>query len=216
MTGLADTVLLGITAGSPWAPALAAACGVATAAGPCAAPRAAALSALTAHESRSGAVLHAAAFIAGICLCYATAGYLVACAGGAGVSSPLAYYATALALCVCGVVGLLGRERVCQEERSRTSSAGFALGALSASIVSPCCTVLMFPIAIAASQAGNPFRAALLMGCFSLGHALPASIAALFLRTKRWARKSAQYLPALRTVMAAVTLATGIYYGVLA
>lgn len=216
MIGAADAVIAGITSRSPWAPLLAAACGVATSIAPCAAPRAAALSVLTRNRSSVRAFGAAFAFVAGICICYATAAYLAACAGRSEATSSTLYYITALALCACGIYGLVGEGHVCANDGSRVPSAGFALGAFSATLASPCCTVLVFPIAIAAAQAGDPANAALLMACFSVGHALPAVATVVFVRRAGLGRKAPVYLPALQTVMAAVTLATGIYYGVLA
>jgi cytochrome c biogenesis protein CcdA len=167
---------------------------------------------LTAGGARRGRLLCAAAFVVGICTCYATAGYLAACAGKAVVASPLAYDLTALALCAAGLYGLLADR--CAAKAS--PSAGFALAGLCSSAASPCCTALIVPIAIAAADAGQPARAALLMACFSLGHVFPSAAAAVWTHMRRNSSGMRAYLPALRTVAAAVTLATGVYYAVLA
>ncbi len=209
MTNLADLALGALSGGSPWAPIVAGVCGMATAAGPCAAPRAVALSALAAQGAR---LFYAGAFVVGLCACYATAGYLAASAGRASIPSSLDYELTALGLCIAGVYALLIDRRATKA----SASAGFALGALCASAASPCCTALIAPIAIAAAAAGRPAHAALLMACYALGHVLPVAAVAAWARMRRASNGLPAYLAALRTVAATVTLATGLYYAVLA
>lgn len=211
MMNLADAAVGALTDGSAWAPVVAAVCGVATAVGPCGAPRAVALSALTARGERRRRLLCVVAFVLGLCVCYATAGYVAASGGRSPAASPLTYELTALGLCVAGAYALLADRCVTKA----SSSAGFAFGALCASAASPCCTALLAPIAIAAAAAGEPLRAALLMACFSVGHVVPSALAAALARVGT-SNAIATYLPALRTVGAAVTLATGLYYAVLA
>lgn len=212
MTNVADAAIGALAGGSPWAPIVAAVCGIATAAGPCAAPRVVALSTLTARGARCGKVACAAAFVVGLCICYATLGYLAASAGRVPSASSLAYDLTALGLCVAGVYALLVDRRASKA----STSAGFALGALCASAVSPCCTALIVPIVVAAAAAGQPAHAALLMACYSFGHVIPASATAIWARMRKTSGSASVFLSALRTVAAAVTLATGLYCAVLA
>lgn len=212
MTSIADAAVGAVAGGSPWAPIVAVACGIATAVGPCAAPRIVALSALTARGARRGKVVCAATFVVGLCICYATAGYLAASGGRPPLASPLAYDLTAFGLCVAGAYALL----VDRCAAKASSSASFAVGALCASAASPCCTALIAPIAVAAAATGRPAQAALLMACYSLGHVMPAAAAAAWARLQKTSTVPSVYLAALRTVAAAVTLATGLYCAVLA
>lgn len=216
MTGDYGTLLDPLRAGAAWAPFAAAACGALTSVGPCFAPRTAALAALAGRSNRGASVGLATAFLAGICLCYGTCGYVVACAGRAFVTSPIAYDLTAIVLCAAGGYALLHDRCEASNNSPAPPAAGFALGAACAAAASPCCTTLVVPIALTAAASGQALRAALLVACFALGHATPTLVTIVWARRRSARPVVMRYGSALHTIAAAVTLATGLYYGVLA
>jgi cytochrome c biogenesis protein CcdA len=193
--------------------------GGAGAIGPCSAPRALALVALTHGAARPGRAI--AAFAAGVVAAYV----VIASAAGAVASlwgtSRVAYAALAAALAAAGVATLVrARGTGCAHapEPLRAVSVGgtFLAGAASALVVSPCCTPAVALLAALTMTSGRALDGTALVAAFACGHALP--LAAVALAGDRVAgvlrRTAAVQAPAI--VAGTILLALGAFYGVLA
>lgn len=209
-----------VSSGSVYAFPFVFAAGALSSVGPCTAPRFMAVAGLASHRhGRSGATL-VGAFVGGVVVMYASFGAFASLLGRAVQFSTWVYSTLALALMVAGAVSLWKSENACSHEhtRSQSSDAGatFFLGATSALVISPCCTPLVFGILRYTSAAGDPVYGSALLASFALGHALPiltvgASAGAFSALLTRYAvRRAAAVLSA------ALMLALGAYYAVLA
>jgi len=146
--------------------------GAFTGVGPCVAPRYIALAALVARTRRPWRV--AAAFSSGVVSAYVIIGLGAGLLGTVRAWSSLIDVGLALTLTIAGSITLL-RDDVHRHTPCGNASSGgaFLLGATSALVVSPCCTPIVAAIAGFAGLDGQPLEAALLVGAFAAGHALP-------------------------------------------
>jgi cytochrome c biogenesis protein CcdA len=199
-----------------WSPLLVGVCGFVAAAGPCAAPRFAVFAALTQTSSRRGNAL-GIAFIAGTCLCYAGIAYVAASLGHAFVASPHVYVVVSVILIAAGLRDVITAElKTCSHAGSASLGASFIAGGASAAMLSPCCTALIVPIVLGASQNGRPLDAALLAGAFALGHSIPSAALLPLARVFRVESWNARFAGAGRVVCGSVLVGTGLVYGLLA
>jgi cytochrome c biogenesis protein CcdA len=195
---------------------LAALCGIGTSVGPCMAPRYIALAALLESAAKPHRTL--AAFLLGLLGAYATLGFGVGLLGYVWAYAALTYGILALLLGGFGLWTLLRPAVGCVHPRPDGARLAppFVLGALSASIVSPCCTPVVAAIAGFAAFDRAPFVCAAFLASFALGHVAPLLVtsnvgASVRARVARW---DASYAPA--TVAGALMLALAGYYGLLA
>lgn len=192
--------------------------GVATSVGPCVAPRYVAITALLHDAARPAWTT--AAFVAGLTLAYAVLGFGVAVASVVWANASVGYALLAATLTAGGLTTLLRRPSACRHEHAAPLGGArlaqpFVLGALSACVVSPCCTPLLGAFAGLAAADRAPLAGAAFLGAFALGHATPLlfagrTSAALGARLSGWSASGAA-----ATVSGALMVALGGYYGLL-
>lgn len=197
--------------------ALAFVAGLATSIGPCVAPRYVAVAALM--GSANGSKLRRiSAFVAGTITVYLG----IASAGSAAMrlaqASSAIYFILAVVLIVSGAVTLWrGSTHACVsgDRRASTLGAAFFLGAATSTTISPCCTPILVGLgALSATSAGTASIVAL-VSAYTVGHIAP--LLGLSLMAAGTERKiTPAYRVAAATVSAAVTIALGVYYAVLA
>ncbi len=190
--------------------------GVATSIGPCVAPRYAAVAAIASSGDRArlGRLL---AFVAGTLTVYmavATVGSVVIRLAQA---TSVIYYLLALALIVGGIVQLVrdhDHGSSAQPRHVPSFGAAFLLGAATSSTVSPCCTPILLGLgALSATTSGISTVAGLVVA-FTVGHIAPVLV--LFGAAGLLKSLLSNHGGAVATVAAAVTIALGCYYAVLA
>jgi cytochrome c biogenesis protein CcdA len=129
------------------------------------------------------------------------------------------YAILAIALVASGLHVMCGSERACHgcpmPER-QSIGAAFGAGLTSSAILSPCCTPLVLGILSSQGQTGHPQTAALLLGAFAVGHAVPMVAIALSLsvplrRLSDWAKGDSAAI-----VTGALQIGVGVFYAVLA
>jgi len=206
-----------VSSGNVWALALAFTAGVAGGAGPCVAPRFIAVAAFTLNRTfREGAAM-TTSFVAGLVAVYvlfAAAGSLI---WEAFRYSSEIYVAAAAIMAAAGLVVLAKAPADCVHPRAHRASAGstFLAGASSAAILSPCCTPVVMA-AIAYGSVTGLWFSCVVMACFALGHALPASLMALGGGAVRPILTSPAVHGATRTIGGSLMLALAGYYAVIA
>lgn len=222
MTGVLGSLF---AAGGVPAPAAAGAAflaGLMTSVGPCAAPRFIAVAALAGQRRASARIM---AFVAGLTGAYLALGFAAGLLGAVASVSNCLYAVLAAALIGAGCVALVRAEprsashdcaAAGHDHPPRSIGGAFLLGAAGAFILSPCCTPFVGAIAATSTAVGKPLTGALLLLSFALGHALPlvgaGSLGPLF--EKFVPRAFPAQAPAI--VSAVLTIALGLYYGVLA
>ena len=191
--------------------ALAFAAGIATSIGPCVAPRYVAIAAVAGTGSRAGAA-RLVAFLVGTIVVYIA----VASAGSLLVRlvqvSSVTYWIFALVLIVSGTFELLrNHKHRCVDGLRRPPSLGAAvlLGAATSMTVSPCCTPILLGLGALVTR-----NLTGLIIAFSVGHLAPLMI--LFGAAGGLKRMLLSHQEAVRTVTAAVTIALGSYYALIA
>ena len=195
---------------------MAALAGAATSIGPCVAPRYLALIALV-GERRP--LVTITAFTLGIVV------VTVALGAGAGIAGALIdNIATidalvAVALVAFGVATVIREPHACAHlpnvAKPRASGA-FALGAMSALVVSPCCTPLIVAFAALGGFDRDPLFVLAILASFALGHAAPLFLAALTGASLAERVRALTSTAAPSTVAGGLTIALGCYYGLLA
>ena len=192
--------------------------GVLTAAGPCVAPRFAAVAGLTSGKTPAEAMKLAAAFSGGLVLGYASFAATAWIFQSALQYSHLLYAGIACAFAASALepfVRRTCRDR-CSTRPAASAGAALLLGVSLALVVSPCCTPVIFALTAYAAANGTVAHAALLLGCYAAGHALP------LLGLAGAAQKCAAAFTALATARATALVTSGVmlalagYYGVLA
>lgn len=151
--------------------------GAMTSIGPCIAPRYVALAAL-AHRSRKP-WRTAAMFAAGVITAY------VAIGAGAELLSAVRVWSTAIDLVLAASLAAGGFVILLSGEVSHASGAcargegggAYLVGAMSALVVSPCCTPIVAAIAGLAILDARPAEVALLVTAFAAGHIVPIGAA---------------------------------------
>lgn len=205
---------------SVWAAPLALAAGAVSSMGPCIAPRFVAIAGLTAGKERrqSGAALFA--FIAGLVLGYAALGAAASLLARAAVLSSLLYGLLAVALTGSGINALFRKPQQCQHASQPANSVGlgavFLLGASFAFVVSPCCTPVIAAVAAYTAASGNSLFGLVVLAFFAVGHALPLAVTGSCAARMSRILARAQLQHAAQTAGAALMLAAGAYYAVLA
>jgi cytochrome c biogenesis protein CcdA len=196
-------------------PLTAALAGVASSIGPCVAPRYLAVAALTGGRTPWRPVV---AFTLGIVVATVALG-----AGASVIMALVAHVAAidaivALALIVFGIATLVRDPHRCEgaHVRDARSSGAFALGAVSAFVVSPCCTPLIVAFAGLGAFARDPWYAAASLGAFALGHAAPLLLAGIAGATLAAPLRALAASAAPAVVSGSLTIALGAYYAVLA
>ncbi len=213
---IVDTALKFAPSGSPASYLFALIAGAATSVGPCVAPRYVAVAAIS-NGTRAGRLSRLGAFVAG------TIAFSVAIASIGSLLihiarfSPLVYWSLSFSLVVCGARGLwLGGGHACGRRDGSIPSTGgaFLLGAATSTTISPCCTPVLIAFGALGGASLTPERVVALMAAYLAGHIAPA----LLLYTSATAARAmtAVSRDAAATVAAAVTIALGLYYAVLA
>ncbi len=182
--------------------------GIVTFIGPCAPARLSSIRSTARNELRD-ALLYAGATAAGFATLGAVGSYLFA---AVFMLSPYMYAALGIIAIVGGVRELYGLGAHTHDERNASSPnpwTAVAAGYASAWTLAPCCTpVVTAAIGIAAS----PVQAALVLGAFGFGHALP------IIGLQRIASFATQ--PRVRELVTFTTgglgIAIGLYYLILA
>lgn len=184
--------------------------GIATCAGPCVAPRFAAVAGLTAGKTRAQAVKLCACFAAGLLLGYAS---FAAAAWIFRAALQLSHVLYAGLACGFGIAALLRLfSRQCTHEsfvRPITGAgAAMLLGCGLALVVSPCCAPVIVAVVAYAAADGNASHAAMLLACYAAGHALP------LLALAGAAQKFAAAFTLLATARATALVTSGVLLGV--
>jgi cytochrome c-type biogenesis protein len=206
-----------LTTRSPAAYPLLALAGIASGIGPCAAPRALALTALV-HGSRRP-LRTGAAFVAGVLCAYAAialAAHTLAPYAGSRVA-----YACAAIFFLLGGGWTLARAAHARcaahapdTVRVRSDGGALLLGASSALLASPCCTPALAAIAaLGASGGGSAIGPVLAFAC---GHAFPSVVAACAATRCASLLRAALTAQAPAIVAGTLALALACYYAVLA
>lgn len=217
-----------IASGSPAAVGLAFAAGLCTSLGPCVSPRYLAVTAIASGYSRP--LAPTLAFVGGLIGAFMLLGLGAGILGSVvGLSTPL-YAVLAAGLIAAGLVTIVrarpavGPAACCGTGRRppgvpalrhRSYGGIFLMGAVSALVVSPCCTPVIASIVALSSAIGRPLLGSLALASFALGHALPLCFAGsvtTYVRRCVSIRIGAQ-APAI--VTGALMLALGAYYGLL-
>ncbi len=213
---IVDTALRATFSGAPWAPLLAAAAGVATSVGPCAAPRWLTISAL----AEGGAVgrWRCAAYASGIVLAYTCMGSTASLLLQLASASHVLYGGMALAMGVGGLRAIaLAHEKGCGDAHACGSiPTATVAGIASGLVVSPCCTPLLAAAATAALSSGNIAHGAVVAACFGAGHIAPVLCLGGIVRRIERALSSRGMRQAPVFVGGAVMLGSALYYGLLA
>jgi cytochrome c biogenesis protein CcdA len=203
--------------------------GASTSVGPCIAPRYIAVAAIAGTARRPGVAIFT--FAAGLIGAYVALGFAAGFLGGLWSWSGPIDLALSAGLIAGGTIALVRAKphdhsdahgghacaapRRADDGAPRSLGAIFLLGALSAFVLSPCCTPIVAVIAGASTATGKPLEGALLLAAFACGHALPLAFAgragALLARL---VPRAATQAPAI--VGAVLMLALGAYYGLLA
>jgi cytochrome c biogenesis protein CcdA len=173
----ADEAMRLLGARSPLAIPVLFGAGAMTSVGPCIAPRYVALAAL-AQRSRTP-WRTAAAFAAGVISAY------VAIGAGAELMAGVRAWSTAIDLVLAaslaaggGIMLLRDEENSHAHDAPRGGNSGaYLLGAMSALVVSPCCTPIVAAIAGLAMLDARPLEVALLVTAFAAGHVAPLGAA---------------------------------------
>jgi cytochrome c biogenesis protein CcdA len=201
-------------------PLTAALAGVASSIGPCVAPRYLAVAALTGGRTPWRPVV---AFTLGIVVATVALGAGATVASASVIMALVAHVAAidaivALALIVFGIATLVRDPHRCEgaHVRDARSSGAFALGAVSAFVVSPCCTPLIVAFAGLGAFARDPWYAAASLGAFALGHAAPLLLAGIAGATLAAPLRALAASAAPAVVSGSLTIALGAYYAVLA
>jgi cytochrome c biogenesis protein CcdA len=214
-----------VAAGAAAGPAAGAAfaAGVLTSIGPCAAPR---FIAVAAFAGQRRGMLRIAAFVVGLAGAYLAVGFAAGLLGTLTALSGVLYAVLAVGLVSAGCVALVRAESDGSEshacahadthEPPRSLGAALLLGAGSALVVSPCCTPAIGAIAATSAALGKPLTGAFLLLSFALGHALPLVGAGSIAPALRKLLPRAVPAQAPAIVSAVLTIALGLYYGVLA
>ena len=208
-------MLLHASARDGWAYILALAAGFTTSLGPCVTPRYFALLALTSVGSRAAAFVRVASFMLGTAI-----GFLVIASAGSFIvrvvnASATAYWMMSVVLIGCGLWMLVrGDVHRCSQDLDGAPGAPFLLGLASSAVVSPCCTPVLVALGALVNSTGSVYFLAALVAAFASGHLAPAVIATF---CARWiAALANRYAQVVRTVNAALLIALGAYYGLLA
>lgn len=194
------------------------AAGLFTAAGPCVAPRFAAVAGLTSGKSTGEAMKLGVTFCAGLLLGYASFAAAAWVFQSALQYSHLLYSAIACAFAAAALRPFVLRKCSHENPAQPAVSAGSALllGVSLALVVSPCCAPAILALTAYAAADGNAAHAALLLACYATGHALP------LLAFAGAAQKCASVFAALATARATGLVTSGVllalagYYAVLA
>jgi cytochrome c biogenesis protein CcdA len=196
------------------------AAGAVSSVGPCVAPRFIALAGLAAGKPRAQAARIAGAFVAGLTLVYAAFGAIATLLGLAAQLSTYTYWILAALLGLAGLISLWRADAPCvhaQVPAANGSVGGaFLLGSAFGLVISPCCAPVAVAIAAYAASSGKFGYGALLLSCFALGHALPILGAGLGAQSVSAVLQRYTVRQAASVVSAALMLALGIYYAVLA
>lgn len=215
-----ESLLAALGHESPAAPALAYGAGVLTSAGPCLAPRVAAIAGMAARVPAERRVQLHLCFVGGLASAYALIAASVVLLARLTAASPYVYALLAAALCAYGIKSVLDTRGDCHHElrASAAPSLGcaFVVGAGYALIVSPCCTPVIAAIATAGSMAPSPVLAASVALMFGFGHASPVLVGSLGVARLSGATRALAHRSELSVVSGAVMIALGGYYGILA
>lgn len=217
MTGdVVGGAMAAVASNSLWSPLLAFCAGVVTSAGPCAAPRYAAMVGLAQAAEPRRRRARLASFGAGLCLGYA----VLAMASGwilrLVAVSAYTYAAMAAALLAFGARSLWTEQCSRCDAKATPASSGAALllGISLALVASPCCTPFVTALAMGVAPDWKAALAAAV--CFALGHLAPVALLGALssaLATRFDLRGAA---PAMQTIGGAVSLALAGYYALLA
>lgn len=212
---IVDAVLKTAITDEPAAYALALLAGIATSIGPCIAPRYVAATALSTGAGQERLV-RLGAFVCGtvtMSLAMASIGSLLMQLARA---SSVIYWILSITLVVSGCRALwFGGEDTCSAHGRSIKSAGaaFLLGAGTSMAISPCCT----PILIALGALSSSLRMGSVVGliaAYTIGHLAPVLM--VYVAANTVSDAVSRYRDAAATVGAAVTIALGLYYAVLA
>jgi cytochrome c biogenesis protein CcdA len=207
-----------LSGGAADAPLLIALAGVASGFGPCAGVRSAVLMSIVSAAERSRG-LFVAAFLLGVVLAYGLLALVLPLFAELLANSTIVYVALAGALLISGVRSICRSSHRCTPHVAparQSLGAAFGAGLASSAILSPCCAPLVLGILSVAAQNGRPQQAALFLGLFALGHAMPTVVMTLTLaaplgRFYAWARSDSAAI-----VSGALQIGVGAFYAVLA
>ncbi len=192
--------------------------GLITSVGPCAAPRYLTLVALVENSDGKARWVQSAWFLGGLVGCYIALAAVTSWAVRIQSISAFVYAALALSFLLIGLNRLVVRERCEHRNASRPqASRGWLslVGAALGLVISPCCNPILG--LTGSFSAGSSAAAALGSAiAFMIGHLGPVALAACglgagakLLRLERWGAPAT-------TISAALMLALGFYYGLLA
>jgi cytochrome c biogenesis protein CcdA len=190
--------------------------GVVSSGGPCAAPRLLAAAGLICGKTRSRAIRELAVFAAGVTTAYALFGAAGTMAWDVLRHSQEFYGAVAALLIVSGLWQLWRGSAAGHGCCGIAHGGTFLTGASLALVISPCCAPVVFAILAYTSSSGHALAASGLLAAFALGHLLPA-VAAASISRAAVAMLTRNGIAAASTIAgAAITVAVGAYYAVLA
>ena len=224
MSDLISDALGAAASRSVWAPALAAAAGVATSFGPCAAPRFAVAAGLIAQRSGLRRAVTVASLVGGLCAGYVGLGIAGGAAGLLARYSTIAYWCVSALLIASGINALVRAHASAScdagcsvRDKPAAAGAGFAAGIGFAAVLSPCCGPLAAAIAGLTSASGSTIATAEILAAFAVGHSLPLiAFAGAYARIEGLVHRARPALSAASTVGGALMVAMGAYYGLLA
>lgn len=188
--------------------------GVVSSFGPCVAPRYVLVTALL---SRGATVGLKSALVAGTLsgyLVYALAGEMLA---RSGFASHAIYSVLAMMLVTMGIMTMTRRAQGCASRMAASNSLGstFLLGGLGALTFSPCCTPIALGLGVEFG-AGSTADAAAALLAFGAGHSLPPVAGALGVLPAIGRNASPVVGRSSTIVAAALLIALGAFYGLLA
>jgi cytochrome c-type biogenesis protein len=196
------------------------AAGIATSFGPCVAPRFVAVASLSSQARGAARWLRIAAFVAGLCASFVLLGTIAGSLGLLARYATWVYAVLAIATVAAGIRAIVMRPEPCAARESTgakaSNGAAFLAGAGLSAVASPCCGPVAAALAATATAGGSPSFAAMTLGAFALGHAVP--VVAIACGASSLARRAHAHLPAwaVATVSGALMVALGGYYGLLA
>jgi cytochrome c biogenesis protein CcdA len=205
--------------GSAIAPAMAFAAGAATSIGPCVASRTVAAAAL-AGGCCFGRWRVPLIMTIGTMMTEVALGLGFGAVARAIEHDREIYAALAAAFCIAGLFVLLRKDECCAIQRPRIGAGGgaaFFTGAGLALAISPCCAPVIASIGmLSLARGGSALVAAASLCAFSVGHALPMLCTGLTFGRASLPARLKRFQELAPTVSAAMLVASGLYYGLLA
>lgn len=213
---IVDTVLKAAIADKPASYVLALVAGVATSIGPCVAPRYVAATALS-SGNRKGRLVCLSAFVCGTVTISVAIAFIGSLLMQLARASSIVYWVLSIALLVSGCRALWrGGEQACSAHGRSINGVGaaFLLGVGTSMAISPCCTPILIALGALSSSSMRAGGLVGLVSAYTIGHLAPVLL--VYVAAKAANDAISRYRGAAATVGAAVTIALGLYYAVLA